>query len=365
MKKNLLLVTCIFITACTHNIQKPGIDRVLEFSDKDRSLPGYVDSVSFLPLETEGDFIFRNIDKMVFRNGNIYIGDYRSRKILVYDKDGKGHLALDRTGRGPGEYLDMKSFTVDDEYIYVLDNQMGKVDRYNASTGAFGGSSDVPFIAWDMEVLDNGGFIFAFAPMEGGRLDHTQPPYRIFITDSEMKITENLFMYGGDEYDLIGYPRYFSVYGDDIVYSSFAFDGYVLFDRKTGALKETVGIGFSRGIPEKSRKDHAMLSLSYNYLLSVPLLCDGYLMAEISNGDYIDNFMYDPQKSVFAGNPEEGGKNFIYSPVSSFKGSFVSLVTDIVLYNDLTAAGLDRAPSEIEQKIEKGCPVLVFYHMKG
>ena len=123
-KKILLIAVCALVASCTHISEKPGVDRVLMFSSNDRSLSGYVDSVSFLPLETERDYIFRNIDKMVFRNGKIYIGDYHSRKILVYNKDGKGVFTLDRTGRGPGEYLDMKSFTVDGKYIYILDNQM-------------------------------------------------------------------------------------------------------------------------------------------------------------------------------------------------------------------------------------------------
>lgn len=364
-KKILLIVVCALVASCTHISEKPGVDRVLIFSSNDRSLSGYVDSVSFLPLETERDYIFRNIDKMVFRNGNIYIGDYHSRKILVYNKDGKGVFTLDRTGRGPGEYLDMKSFTVDGKYIYILDNQMRKVHRYEASAGSFVDSFDLSFVAWDMEVLYNGGFIFAFAPMAGGRLDKSQPPYRILITDNDMKITGKMFEYGKGDYDLIGYPRYFSAYKDEIIYSSYAFDGYVIFDRNTGMAKETVGIVFNHGIPEKSRQDPAVLSSSYTYLISAPVCCNGYVMTEISNGNYIENFMYDSSKAAFVGNAEDDGKSIICSPISCVNGCFVSLVSDIWMYNGLMDAGLDRASLEIEQKMGKGCPVLLFYHMKN
>ena len=53
------------------------------------------------------------------------------------------------------------------------------------------------------------GFIFAFAPMKGGRLKSAQPLYRIFLTDKDLHIKGKMFGYAESDYDLIAYSRFF------------------------------------------------------------------------------------------------------------------------------------------------------------
>lgn len=56
-------------------------------------------------------------------NGNIYIAQNRVKRIRVYNKDGRFAYNIGRDGRGPGEFLEIISFTFDKRYetLYVLD----------------------------------------------------------------------------------------------------------------------------------------------------------------------------------------------------------------------------------------------------
>ncbi len=75
-----------------------------------------------MPLETKGNALLGSVDKVAFYNGTVYIADCGSRKIVAWDMKGKLRFLIDRQGRGPGEYLEVKSFSVDSDNLYILDN---------------------------------------------------------------------------------------------------------------------------------------------------------------------------------------------------------------------------------------------------
>lgn len=64
--------------------------------------------------------------------------------------NGKLCFVLDRQGRGPGEYLEVKSFTVDADNLYVLDNIGKKLLAYDPLTGEYKASREMPIVAWDV-----------------------------------------------------------------------------------------------------------------------------------------------------------------------------------------------------------------------
>lgn len=367
MKNFLFYIAFTFLAlSCSNHSDDQDFDRTLNCNtDKPvQTMSEYVSHVSFAVLDSDSEANFRNIDKLVIDNERIYIGDFSSQKIVAYKMDGSLDFVLDKKGRGPGEYLSMKSYCVYDNNLYILDNNGSKIHVYTADKGSFKESVNLPFVSWDFEALGNGGFIFAFAPMKGGRLKSAQPLYRIFLTDKDLHIKGKMFGYAESDYDLIAYSRFFSVYDDKIVYSSFHFDGFTVFDRFSGEVVETVGIKFSHAIPGGLRKDDSVTSASYNFLESVPILCGQYILAEISLGDYTDNFMYDPAISSFVTNSESSEGNYVFYPIGSWKDCYVSYISDKELYSGLVESGLERAPQDVEMALDSGNPVLIFYHMK-
>ena len=358
-------VAMCLVLGCT-SVPDMKYDKVLALNLREvaTDAPEYVESILYLPLETGDTCFFRNADKILFENDLIYIADYRTGQVLVYESDGSLHSVLDRKGRGPGEYLDMMSFTVDSDFIYVLDNFNRKIFRYGSRDCRFDSVENLDFTAWDMEVIGDGNFIFAFSPLAGGQLTSPQAPGRILITDSDFRVKETLFDYGDNEYDIVGQRRYFSVDGDRLIYSSIYFDGYIVFDRTDSDRRQVVGIEFGNPIPASVREDPSVLDKSYNYQTMTPIACGDYIMLEVAEGDNIGNYMYNCDTERFSRNPDTLCRNYLYYPIASHDGCFVSLMESESVYDEFVAAGFGKGDSRVERNLKDGNPVLLFYRMK-
>ena len=196
---------------------------------------------------------------------------------------------------------------------------------YDCRTGVFRESKPLPVVAWDIEALHNGDFILAFSPLTGGTLSESQPNYRLFVTDSDFAVKRRLFAFDAGYSEPLGRPTYFSVSGDSLVFSSFWFDGFTVFDRRDAVGFRHVAIDFARGIPGKYRQDRdAVLDGPYRYPVAVPVLCGDYVAVDVCCGEYLDTYLFDPAADAFIGNSETGA--YLFPPVAVFEGRFVALL---------------------------------------
>ena len=122
----------------------------------------YIDTVKYLKLEDKDEALLAYVNKMVCREDKIYLGDFSNHKIVVYDTIGRFQYVIDRQGRGSGEYLQIKSFAVDDSCLYVLDTFLPGLHVFDNRTGAYVAKKRMAFIAWDFETLSRGRMIFTF-----------------------------------------------------------------------------------------------------------------------------------------------------------------------------------------------------------
>ncbi len=89
----------------------------------------------FIPLETNDDCLISNLSKMI-KHDRLYIQD--NHRILVFDPDG-GYLSqVNRRGRGPEEYPEIRDFSVFNDKIYVLSRVNKSIYVYD-SAGLFEG----------------------------------------------------------------------------------------------------------------------------------------------------------------------------------------------------------------------------------
>lgn len=93
--------------------------------------PFKVDIVRMIPLETTNESIIDAIKKVVFKNNRLYIQDRSSHKLQIFSIDGKYIGSLSRQGKGPGEYIRLTDFDVDNDYIYVLSADNKKIIQYS------------------------------------------------------------------------------------------------------------------------------------------------------------------------------------------------------------------------------------------
>ncbi len=100
-----LLVLCCVMVACGRSGPEIEYSRTIDFRTTDTLfMRDRVEDIEFLPLEMTDEAVFSVADKTVFRNGLVYIFDFRNSRIVVYDDStGEVRFVIDRRGRGPGE----------------------------------------------------------------------------------------------------------------------------------------------------------------------------------------------------------------------------------------------------------------------
>ncbi len=354
------------LASCTDKeTQAVWVEETLSFDAArvDTLIDRTIERIDFLPLEaTESSDIY-GVNKMVVKNDLIFMGDFHTGKVVVYDMQGKVKFVLDRKGAGPEEYLELKSFAVDEYNIYTLDNARHAMNVYDCRTGMFKESKKLPFVVWDMEVLDSDHFIFTFIPIEGGRPNLKQPLYKIFVTDKDLAITHQYLKYEQDDYECIGRPTYFTSMKDGVVFSSMDSDTFTVFF--PGDSVKNVAIDFANKIPGRYRKQRKeILEGGYNYISQVPVLCKGYMAFEFSVGDNLITYLYDEKAGCFHANADVGSYNYLFQPLATYRDRLVCYLDNYSLYEEIAETGFERVPSAVEQHLKNEGAVLIFYTMR-
>lgn len=368
MNKLYIFFILLLFAACKDEIPPIKADQTIPFTpDAKATISSFIDSVQYLKLENVEEAFISYINKVIFQGDKIFIGDLGIHKVVVYDTNGIFQYALDKKGRGPEEYLDLKSFAVDSAYIYIIDNFKGTLQAYDITNGKFAFSHKMPVIAWDLAPLKNGGFAFCFSSFIGGKLKHEQSNYRLFFTDKELNITHKLFPYAEDDYDAIGKDYYFTENEDYIVYNWSVSDDFFLIDKNNIDSIYTVKIDFGKHkIPDHLKRNKEIVNNErYNYLYSTPILNGNYIAFDISEEDYYTCYLYNRSTRQMVDNSMDDSFNCMFFPdACDEKGRYVYIFRNKATYDDLVSDGFQRASKDVEQHIEDGL-VLVYYTMKN
>lgn len=361
----LLGIICIFNACINEKVQIINADYSLDFDENqvDTTLYRTIDEINFLALEATENSDIYEVDKMVIKNELIFIGDFHAKKIVAYDMYGKVKYVLDKKGLGPQEYLELKTFTVDDQNLYTLDNYRHVINVYDCHTGMYRETRKIPFVAWDMEVLGTDQFIFTFIPLEGGVLRKEQLPYKVWVTDKNMQIKNKYFKYEEDEYEFIGKTTYFTTMQDGIVFSSMGSDDFTLFF--TGDSLKNIAINFANRIPDKFRREkNKILENGYNYISQTPIVCKKYIAFEFGVKDNTLSYIYDENAKRFFTNTDIDSYNYLFQPIATYQNQLVSYVDNYSIYEELIETGFVRADTVIENYLKEEGAILIFYSMR-
>lgn len=348
----------IIVCSCTNMGWQTETVRLDE--NKDSSRNDIVKNVSFVVLEEGENHVIGSIDKVRIVNNNIYVADYERNVVAAFDMYGVMLFSVNRTGRGKGEYLGIQSFTVDDKYLYVLDSFSSKIYVYDALSGYFVNDMATQVRAWDFEVLDNGGFIFAYAPMSHSVQQPKSMRYRVISTDRDQKISDRYFVYEKNEYDGFCYGNYLSIDGESIVYSSLNKDGFVLFDKLDGKLIQATDFTFNHSLDMEGRRDYIYEKVcNYTHATGHMIKCGSIYIIPLNVNDSVCDYCFFSRENVI----ENGNacRIPIFGIVASCPPFLVANWESAGVYNSAMARGIPKAPSDIEAKIKKGYPYLVFY----
>ena len=319
-------------------------------------------SIDYLLLEGTKESYIYGANKIAFKNGLIYIMDMRSYKVIAYDSTGKNKFCIDKRGQGPGEYLEVKSFAVDEQNVYTIDNYHHRLYVFDALTGVYKQTLDLPFVVWDMEVLPDGNFIFAYAHFKEGRINMEQPAYRIFITDKGLNIKRELFAYQEEDYDFLERLTYFTTTSKGVVYGTHSWDDLYLFT-STDSLSR-IKVEFKNAIPEKYRKDRdVIMQNGYSYAVTTPLLTDNYACFIIPYEGYSYDYVYDISRQKLSMNDRVNGYKGLCTPVAAHGNKLISYLDSYETYKELVDYGFENNEA-VAQHLAEENPVLIIYTMK-
>lgn len=101
----------------------PEVIEVKGYSDK-LQMNEILDIETIVPLETTLESLIGEIEKIKVFENHIYVLDaFKSKKLAVFDMQGKHIRNIGTNGDGPGEYKDLQDFTIntDNNDIIILD----------------------------------------------------------------------------------------------------------------------------------------------------------------------------------------------------------------------------------------------------
>lgn len=365
MKWILIIISLAIVCGCKTRHDSSAINSITCNLHGDyASVSDSVSHIDYVILQDTSDNMIGKIDKVIMDDERIYVGDYKSRRISVYQTNGRYVGCIKKHGRGPGEYAEIRDFTLDGKYIYVLDNFTDKVIVYNKHDMSFNNVLKLPFNAWDFEVLDNGGFVFAYAPQLGHFNIDSNLRYKLIITDSELNIRQRYFNYKNKDADALAFKNYLTSYGDYIVYSTFAESGYYILSKNDGSVIKNVNIDLSYQLPLSERSNiKAIEENKYSYQYDVPIMCNNYMAFKFSTGGIAYDYFLNTCSNAFLLNSPKASCN-IFGIVGSYKDLYIAYWGNSQIYDIVVDNGFPKAEENVERQIMADSSYLVLYHMK-
>ena len=105
-------------------------------------LSDFCDKAQTIILENSDSSLLGEIYKLFHTNDRLYIFDFNvitGGTVSEFDMGGQFIKRYGRVGRGPGEYIRLYDFTVDEQnrIMYLLDFQTGRIISYNLNSGQY------------------------------------------------------------------------------------------------------------------------------------------------------------------------------------------------------------------------------------
>jgi len=185
-------------------------------------------TIEYVPLETNSGSTLGNINQIEISDSYIFISDFN--RLLQFDREGRFIRQVGTNGRGPGEYIYVSGFCIDDrkERVYIIAWGIYSVLEFDYD-GNFIRRFDKPFDSNRFFVYDSASFVFNLADVTN-ITDYSD--YRIYFTDTNgipfLKI-KNYNIRTSKPGIMIGnIPFYF--YRDSIRYKQFGCDTLYTFN---------------------------------------------------------------------------------------------------------------------------------------
>lgn len=323
--------------------------QVLSYDDIRKDLFG---NMEYTVLKTEStDYMFTSPEKIVCKDNTFYIHDWvnaRNSKVVAFDKKGNPVLSLNKRGRGPGEYLQISDFDVDDKKdLWIVDGTDDVLLHYSDDC-SFIDSRKLPFEVDYIKCINGGMFFFGLASWDVSDYEGV----RILLSDTALNISKSILNYDEFADPNFEFPSFgFTELNGSVLYHQPISDTVYKINNE-GELIKTYDFDFgSQTVSDEIKKN---IELNYD---KFEHLC--FLVKSV----YID-------ESVIIGCVDQGrNKDFVidrkkgklYLQNENYKGLYFMGVADgnIIYYlRPGKQALMDNLPEDIVSNMESGNEVL-------
>ena len=138
----ILIVFLIFLSGCSQNATKPDPLHSLDIlagmkNEKELFLSDIADSIGYVKLETRSDCLL-GYGQAIIRNNRIFYQNGEPYAIYVFDISGKFLYKIDHQGKGPGEYVAILGWAVNQDGTRIALMDIGKQElHFYSADGRF------------------------------------------------------------------------------------------------------------------------------------------------------------------------------------------------------------------------------------
>ena len=338
----------------------------------------FVDSISFLKLQTTDKSIIGQIDDILFMDSTIVIVDKRiAQAVFLFDYNGRYKTKLSHMGNGPKEYLNLTYvFKMSDSVVAIQDRKKRKVMCFNANDGSFLNEFDLPQFGGDIEYVGDNTFVHSVRGV--GRIDRsTKGEYAYVVSDNNYNVKYGVGIDTYSKNNNYGQGKYLYRYNDTI-YGIPNFEKIVYQFTPDGVkVKYLLDIVSDDVMDFKynSVEEIFKLEKQYPFFMGEFIEMDNYSIFRIAQKRYdkCAFAIYDHKTKItyMLGGPHSHPfMTFLYKPYLTDSGnSFATSATPVELLickdyfykNSGPMKDLDALYNDM--KVDDN-PVLFFYHLK-
>lgn len=258
------------------------------------NLESLIQDYKIIPLNY--DKIISNIDKVKLLKDKIYVQDSKTIALLEFDSDGKFIKQIGRIGAGPGEYLSVHDFEIDEitGHIFILSLQKMSLIEYDKE-GKYIKSFKMPVFASKFILIKNKILFFL-----NSNSNELSSKCDLIIFDREMKFIEKTLCRDN-------ISDFMCSLSGDIgtnpkgVYITKALENIIYYFENNN-LKKKYSINFEKSeLPEEFRYSFSAYrrhALDYKYLSKPILENDNLLAFYYMKKSRITFFIFDKKRNI-------------------------------------------------------------------
>lgn len=367
MKKLMLTIMgLIILTGCQEDSQKKKdvlVKKILIDNRGEAQTMSIVDSISYLQIREQKDFLFADIDKIIVHKHGIFILDkLGSNSLLCFSKSGDFVAKFGSRGQGVGEYIRLWDFDVTEQFVYMYDRHQMKMLEYDTK-GTFVRELKTPFRASSFKVLPNGFFLFSLVKEE------EETPLLV-KTDKNFQNIETILNYAKNYVDNKGSSNVFQNYKDGFLFNKSVNDSVYVLNKK-GELVSTYFFDFEdNAVPQELKNNYENLvkvrgKQDYTYLMETPMFInERYFVGEIFYKKNKATLIYDlkiNKSGVSQWLPKKIQLKDVVLPITSFENTIVGWMDNEIYENLLEKPIFSK---DFEKHLEEGGKILIFYHIR-